>query len=139
MSLPPMNTLAVSAVPPHRVTMASGLISLTLSLGGMFGIALMGSILERRELLHLALYAQWQGWSSVATVDVLDSLTTTLERIGYIETLAEHVALVRLAKTIGQEALASAFQDCFHYLSAAFLCALVPALLLKRGYGRREI
>lgn len=139
MTLPPMNTLAVSAVPPRRVTMATGLISLTMSLGGMFGIALMGSVLERRELLHLAGYAQWQEWSSVATVDVLDSLQTALERSGYVEVLAERLALVRLANAIGQEALASAFQDCFHYLSAAFLSALVPALMLKRVYWSREM
>jgi len=133
MTLPPMNTLAVSSVPPRRVTMASGLISLTLSLGGMFGIALMGSVLERRELFHLALYAQRQEWSSVATTGMLDLLQTVFERVGYIERQAEHVALVRLAKAVGQQALASAFQDCFHYLSAAFLSALVPALLLRRG------
>ena len=139
MSLPPMTTLAVSVVPRHRVTMASGLFSLTFSLGGMFGIALMGSILERQELRHLALYAQGQEWSSVATVGVLDTLKTALERLGYVKAQAEHMALVRLAKTVGQQALTSAFQDCFHYLSGAFLCALVPALLLKRRYWRGEL
>lgn len=75
----------------------------------------------------------------MATTGVLDLLKTALERVGYIEAQAEHVALVRLANAIRQQALTSAFQDCFHYLSGAFLCALVPALLLKRGYGRREI
>ncbi len=131
--MPSNTTVAMSTIDPRKMTMASGLLNLSMVLGGMFGVAILGSMLERRELTHYLNYASSQNDASYATVSALSMLQSFFQRLGYVRQQARALAVSSLAGVVNKEALVTAFQDCFAFLAVLYLVVLVPVFLIRKA------
>ena len=54
----PLMSAAINAVRREQMAVASGLITVIMQVGGAFGVALLGTTLQRREFFHYAHYLQ---------------------------------------------------------------------------------
>lgn len=123
---------ALGAISPERIGMAAGLINLLRQVGGMIGIAMLGTLLERREIYHKWILAQTQALAPLGSEGCMDSMKDIYERLGNVETLAELKALLTLDRVIRRTALINAFDDCFLLASFIFFLTIIPALFIRR-------
>jgi len=132
LSYTPSMTGAMLSLPASFLGVAAGLLSLAFTLGGMFGIAILGTTLEHRELVHFASYAASHDYSSYGTTVAINSLQAFLSHLGFAASEAKGMAIGLLRGMIGKEAVVSAFQDSFTFLSVTALVAMVPCLFLAK-------
>jgi DHA2 family multidrug resistance protein len=131
LSYTPSMTGAILTLPPVYLGAAAGLLSLAFTLGGMFGIAILGTMLEFRELIHYANYAANQDYSSYSTGVAINALQSFFTSLGHTTAQARGLAVGVLKGIVGREAVVSAFQDSFIFLSLTALIAVIPAFFLK--------
>ena len=127
----PLMSLSLRRLPPDKVATGSGLMTVSRQLGGAFGVAIIGAMLDRREIFHNSVFAQAQSLDSFATNKFLQDLQGIYERAGSVESIAHHKALAALHVLIKKEAMVASFDDCFLIAAGIFLLALVPTLLLR--------
>lgn len=130
--MPANTTVAMSTIDPEKMTMAAGLFNLSMALGGMFGVALLGSMLERRELIHYANYSWLQDQTSFATNNAVTMMQTFFQSLGIVGYQAHALAVSSLARMVNGEALITAFQDCFAFLSIPYLGTTLLVFLIRR-------
>ena len=127
----PLMSLALKQLPPDKVATGSGLMTVSRQLGGAFGVAFIGAMLDRRQIFHNSVFAQAQTLDSFATNNFLQDLQGLFERAGSVGSMAHHKALAALHLLVKKEAMVASFDDCFLIAAAIFLLALVPTLLLR--------
>jgi DHA2 family multidrug resistance protein len=119
-------------LPPERVGMAAGLINLLRQIGGMVGIAVLSTLLERREIYHKWILAQTQAFAPLGSEGYIDSMKDIYGRLGNVDSLAELKALITLDRMTSRTALINAFDDCFIIASLIFFLTIIPALFIRR-------
>jgi len=129
---PSIMKAGLGAITVERVGMAAGLINLQRQIGGMVGIALLGTFLERREIHHKWILAQSQAFAPLGSEGCIDSMKDLYERLGNVETLAELKAVLTLDRVTNRTALINAFDDCFLIASLIFFLTIIPALFILR-------
>ena len=130
----PLLSTALNAVRREQTSLASGLYTVTMQVGGAFGVAVVGTILQRREFFHYAHYLQQINDSfSPSTFRALSTMQDYLFRYGYEPTEVIAKGKNLLAGWIHRQAKVAAFEDAF--LSAALFIALgiIPALLIRKA------
>src|SRR5277367_2519963 len=131
MCIVPATTMALGALPPAQLKMASALFNTMRNLGGAIGIACINTWINDRTNKH------WH--------DLADHLTTANPRLQtWLGHTANHLAtigadpgettrraLAILAQTVRKEAVTMAFSDVFYLITLLFLGALVLVPLLR--------
>ena len=128
---PPLMNLALKCLPPEKTAVGSGLMNVSRQIGGAFGVAIVGVLLERREVFHHSLFAQAQNLNSFTTNYFLTHFQEFFQKLGSVEIAAYQKALAVLQLLVKQKAMVAAFDDCFLIAGATFLLALLPTALLR--------
>jgi len=129
----PLSIATLGSLPKHLVPAASGFYNLTRQLGGSLGIALLTTMLSRRESAHRAALVEHISPLSHTAMDRVGMFTGFFQRLG----ANAHDARIRAFSLIdrildGQAALKS-FDDLFTYVGIAFVVTLPLVLFLGRG------
>jgi DHA2 family multidrug resistance protein len=133
LSFAPLSALATAGIEPENVGSASALFNMTRNLGGAIGIALLQTLLSKREQFHSHVINQ-----SVSILDPeahqrIDLLTNYFLKHGVSDpAVAMHKALIAIGAVIRQQAYIMAFSDCFLLLATALGLALAASLMLKK-------
>ncbi len=128
----PLVSTCFNAIRQDQTSMASGLYNITHQLGGAFGIALLGIILQRREFFHYAHYGQQiRDVFSPSTSRALLTMQELLLRYGLqpMEVVAKGKSL--LAQWVHDLAKVAAFQDAFITAGLFVAVGVVPSLLIR--------
>jgi len=128
---PPLMNLALNSLPADKRATGSGLMNVSRQIGGVFGVAVIWALFERREIFHNSLFAQTQNLECFATKQFLFSFQELFQRLGSVEIAARQKALEVLHLLVKKEAMVAAFGDCFFITGMIFLLALIPTLLLR--------
>lgn len=134
----PVATAGMNTVPMHLVGKASALSNVIRQVSASFGIAIFTTIVQHREIFHMArlaetvssdkvrVFASQSAFQSIAVSNGLNSNTIQTITMGI---LARKIALIAAAQAIG---------DCFIFASALCLLALVLCGFLKEGRAPRR-
>jgi DHA2 family multidrug resistance protein len=125
----PVSNVALGTLPPHRVKNASGLYNLTRNLGGAVGLALINTLLNHREDLHLLRLRESVGWGRQAAVETLATLQDRFVSFG---ANAEAMAASRLAGMVRREAMVMGFADIFLLLTMLFVALGFAAFIMSK-------
>jgi len=128
---PPLMNLALKCLPPEKTAVGSGLMNVSRQIGGAFGVAIIGVLLDRREVFHHSLFAQAQNLNSFATKSFLSNLQELFQKLGSMENTAYQKALTMLHLLVKKQAMVASFDDCFLITGVSFLLALLPTALLR--------
>ncbi len=130
----PLMSSALNSVRREQTSLASSFLTVIMQVGGAFGVAVMGVVLERREFFHYARYLQQiSDFFSPAVAQAQSAIQALLLKSGYgpAEVIAKGKQL--LALWIQKQAAVSAFQDTFVFAGLIVLAGILPALLIRRG------
>jgi len=128
----PLVSASFNAIPKEQTSMASGLYNVIHQLGGAFGIALLGTILQRREFFHYAHYVQQvRDVFSPSTSRALLTMQELLLRYGLEPTEVVARGKNLFAQYVHGLAKVAAFQDAFVSAAVFVSVGIVPSLLIR--------
>ena len=141
----PLMSTALNAVRREETGMASGMLTVVMQLGGAFGIAILGTILQRREFFHYAHFLQ--GWTHGDFPPLAQAHSISqalLFDAGYSPADASRKGKMLLALWVHRLASASAFGDAFLFAGLLTAMGVLPALLISpksflQGATQKEI
>jgi MFS transporter, DHA2 family, multidrug resistance protein len=128
----PAVTLGLGSLPPERLKYASGLFNMMRNLGGAFGIAACGAILNARTNVHFDRIAAHLTPANAPMERMLTGLAHRYAALpGSLD--AGHVAaLKQLWRIAYREAATLAYADAFRAIMLAFIVATLLAPLLRQ-------
>jgi len=129
--LPAINVSALSALPPDKLNNGSGTINFTRLMGGAFGVNLLVAYMEHRREYHAYDLTATQTPDNILSREVLDQIMDLLSQGGASDAMLNLGSLQFLGQVIVTQANALGFRDGFMIIALVFLCALVPAFMLK--------
>jgi DHA2 family multidrug resistance protein len=133
---PPVFVVATSGLPQHRTRAASSLLNLWVVLGGTFSIALFSTLIEWRQTLHQARFAETQVLTSAGTQQALALFGQVASTLGAGMVQAELYARGVLQGLVRREALVRALNDGFALILLIALCSV--GILLTMRMARRK-
>ena len=129
----PLSAMATAGIEPENAGSASGLFNMMRNLGGAVGIALLQTLLTKREQYHSNVLTQSVSLLEQATRARIEKLTQYFLSHGVADHAeATHRAIVAIGKIVQKQAFILAFSDMFFLLGAALIVALAATLLLKK-------
>ena len=128
----PMNTAALATLPPDKMRMGSGLITIVQQgIGGTLSIAGLTTILQHRTAYHAIMLDQQQTRSLLGLGELLAPVRDFVTRAGTIGAAVDAQALDALRQYLEQQATVAAYQDCF-LLLAVLGVIMVPLVCFLR-------
>jgi MFS transporter, DHA2 family, multidrug resistance protein len=129
----PLSAVATSGIEAENAGSASGLFNMMRNLGGAIGIAMLQTVLTKREQYHSNVLTQSVSLFEQATRTRIDQLTQYFGSHGVVgHADAAHRAIVAIGQVVQKQAFILAFSDTFYLLGVALIVALFATLLLKR-------
>jgi len=129
----PLSAVATAGIEAENAGSASGLFNMMRNLGGAVGIALLQTLLTKREQYHSNMLMQSVSMLEQATRTRIDQLTQYFINHGVVDRAeASHRAVIAIGHIVQKQAFILAFSDTFYLLGAALIVALMAALLLRK-------
>jgi MFS transporter, DHA2 family, multidrug resistance protein len=129
----PLSAVATSGIEPENAGSASGLFNMMRNLGGAVGIAVLQTLLTKREQYHSNVLSQSVSLFEQATRTRIEQLTQYFLNHGVADhAAATHRAIVAIGQVVQKQAFILAFSDTFYLLGATLIVALIATLLLKK-------
>lgn len=124
----PITNIALGTLPLQKVKNASGLFNLMRNLGGAVGLAVINTVINNRQDLHMA---RLRDHVAVSNPRAQEWLAQVAQRFADEGSAAEIMALKKLAQTVRAQSYVMALADVFFLLTILFL-GLVPLILILR-------
>lgn len=130
----PLSAVATAGIEPENAGSASGLFNMMRNLGGAVGIAVLQTVLTKREQYHSNVLMQSVSVFEQATRTRLEQLTQYFVNHGVLDRAdAAHRAYVAIGHIVQKQAYILAFSDTFYLLGVALIVALAAVLFLKKS------
>jgi len=129
----PLSAVATAGIEPENAGSASGLFNMMRNLGGAVGIAVLQTVLTKREQFHSNVLSESVSLFEQATRTRIAQLTQYFMSHGIANQAdASSRAIVAIGKIVQKQSFILAFSDTFYLLGAALIVALIAALFLKK-------
>jgi EmrB/QacA subfamily drug resistance transporter len=125
----PAQTAALVEIPTQLVGRASALTNIIGRVAGSFGIAVLTSVLNTRQILH----GNWLAWSVNPANPVATGALAGASQMMGGSVKGHSMALAFLQGTVTQTAFVDAIDDAFLITAIFTVVAVIPAFFLKRG------
>jgi len=129
----PLSLATLGSLPPADIPAGSGFYNLTRQLGGSIGIAILTTLLDRRNAFHRSVLSEHLSVYSPETQGRLDALTSAFQSRGVDPTTAHQQAIASLDGLLSLQSSILSFSDTFWVVGMAFLASLPLLLLLGKG------
>ncbi len=134
---PPLSAIAMSEIPRAKMAQASGLFNILRQIGGSFGVAIMGTLLAERTIIHNTLYGEAVNKYSPVVKNIVGGLTNFSQHVvGGTTALSSLRADALIVYNIRLQAFVSAVDDDFLIAALITILCLVPIFLLR--YKKRK-
>ena len=135
----PLNTLALAGIPRERMAQASGIFNVVRQIGGSFGVAVFGTLMTRRVILHLANFGSGIDAYSPAFRSTALRLQGFAQRAvgGTAAEAASRAKALVLGHAADQATVAAIDDDFLIAAGVTALCILFLFLLRSPRRGRR--
>ena len=128
----PLMSTALNAIRREKTSIASGILTVNMQMGGAFGIAIIGATLQRREFFHYAHYMEQINNAFYTPVSrALSAMQELLLRTGHAPAEVVEKGKSLLVLWVQKQAAVSAFGDAF-FMAAIFIAVgILPTLLIR--------
>ena len=126
----PLSQLATAGLPPRDTADASALSSMMRNLGGSLCIAMISTVVERREHYHFSVIGERLTRDDLAVQQQVAALAT---RGGPADAVMAHRhALATLAFQVRQQATIMSYSDAFGIIGVTLMACLLALVLLRK-------
>jgi DHA2 family multidrug resistance protein len=128
----PLMSTALNAIRREKTSLASGILTINMQVGGAFGIAIIGTILQRREFFHYVRYMeQINNAFSIPVSQALSGMQQSLLRTGHAPAEIVEKGRTLLTLWVQKQAAVSAFGDAFLLAGIFIIVGILPTLLIR--------
>ncbi|SAK84066.1 EmrB/QacA family drug resistance transporter [Caballeronia temeraria] len=131
LAMMPLNQASMAAVSREESGDAAGLYNMARNLGGSVGLAILGTVIDRRNDFHTASIRESLTANSVIGQERMAASAASFFAQGGDMMHAKMQALGQLSAQISQQAIVMTYSETFYVLAIALLACLPLALLLK--------
>lgn len=132
LAMMPLNQASMAAVSREDSGDAAGLYNMARNLGGSIGLAIIGTLIDRRNTYHVAALRESVSANSARGQDWIDSVAAGwFARSGDLA-YAKLQALAQFAAQIQRQAFVITYGETFYVLGLALLACVPLALLLRQ-------
>jgi len=135
----PLSTMTVSGLKNEEIGNASGLYNLLRNIGGSVGIAVVNTLIARRQQLHRTELVHSITPGSVTVVGRLHALQHLFQAQGASPSLALDRAQGLIEVMLNRQALLWSYVDDFRYMALLCFACIPVALCMKKTVGRGGI
>ncbi len=128
----PLTSIATGNIEREQAGSASGLFNMMRNLGGSIGIAILSTLLTRREQFHSNRIGESVSLYSPATQDRISQLTQFFIDKGSDPTTAHNQAIAQISSIVRREAYVMAYNDGFLFVGFALLLSGIALLFTKK-------
>jgi DHA2 family multidrug resistance protein len=125
----PLSMATLGPIPKEELQNASGFLNLTRQLGGSVGVALLTTLLARRQAFHRSMLVESVGAIAPDVTQRLSALTARFAGSGFSLQEAQQRAVALLDGSVNLQALVMSFNDTF-WATAALIVVSLPLVLL---------
>lgn len=130
----PLTTIALADIPRQKIAQASGLFNVIRQIGGSFGVAILGTLLIRREIFHSTMYGQSVEQYSPAYKHIFYGLQNFAQyTLGGTTAQASSRANALIGSHIQQQVFVQSIDDAFFFASIIIIIAIIPIFFIKLG------
>jgi DHA2 family multidrug resistance protein len=129
----PLSLVALGTLRPNQVAEGAGLFNLARQLGGSFGIAILASLLDRRQSFHYARLVENLSAYDLGTQQRLSQIQSGLMQRGMGEFDAHNAAYRTLSGAANGQAAVMSYVDIFHVMGYICVASLLLLFLLQRA------
>jgi MFS transporter, DHA2 family, multidrug resistance protein len=134
--LTPLSVLATGGIEREQAASASAMFNMMRNLGGSVGIAMLETLLTKREQFHSAIINPSVSLLNEATRRRLETMQRYFMNAGTADpTTAWHDAVVAVGRAVRAQAYFLAYGDTFFLMGCALLLAVVAAVLMRQASG----
>jgi DHA2 family multidrug resistance protein len=125
----PLMLATLGPVPTKDISAATGIFNLTRQLGGSVGVALLTTLLDKREAFHRAVLVEKLAPSAPHTLERLAAYTQAMIAKGFPLEEAKQKALAMLDGVINLQSAVLSFSDTF-WATSVLIVATLPLVFL---------
>jgi DHA2 family multidrug resistance protein len=129
----PLSIATLGSLPKHEVPAASGFYNLTRQLGGSLGVAILTTLLARREAVSRAVLVENITPYRDAALQRFNELAAFFQSRGADLATAQQKALASLDQIVTGQVSVRAFAELFGLVGIAFIVTLPLLILLGKG------
>jgi DHA2 family multidrug resistance protein len=128
----PLTSITTGGIEPAQAGSASGLFNMLRNLGGSIGIAILSTLLTRREQFHSNRIGEAVSVFDPETQQRIEQLTQAFIGKGVDPATAHNQAIATIDGIVRREAFVMAFNDSFYFIGIALLVSGVILLFCKK-------
>ncbi len=128
----PLTSIATANIEKEQAGSASGLFNMMRNLGGSIGIAVLATLVTRREQFHSNRLGEAISLYNPETQQRIEQLTQFFVSRGADLSTAQQQAIASLGNIVRREAYVMAFNDCFYFIAWALLLSGIAILFFKK-------
>jgi len=129
----PLSVATLGPIPRPELAAASGFFNLNRQIGGSIGIALLATVLEKREAFHYDVLAAHTSTLSPVTQQYLSGAQSMLALHGFDASTAQQAALKLVSGLVHLHAMILSFDDVYLLVGLLFLVSLPLVFFLGNG------
>jgi DHA2 family multidrug resistance protein len=129
----PLSQLSTANLAPRDTADASALANMMRNLGGSVGIALLSTIIDRREHFHFSILAEAMTQNALRTQERIAMLMAEARGAIADPAIAKAQALMSVAAGVRREAYVSAYSDAFWIVGVGLIISLCAIVLLRKS------
>jgi len=132
----PLSAVASAGMEAENAGSASGLFNMTRNLGGAIGIAVLQTLITKREQFHSNVLMSSVSNFSESTRQRIADLTHYFLTHGISDpAAAQHQAVIAIGRVVRKQAFVMSYGDVFFLLGLGLVLSLIATLILKKGAG----
>jgi DHA2 family multidrug resistance protein len=128
----PLTAITTGGIEPEQAGSASGLFNMIRNLGGSIGIAVLSTVLTRREQFHSNRIGEAVSLFDPETQQRIDQYTQFFISRGSNPVTAREQAIAAIDNIVRREAFVMAFNDGFYFVGIALLLSGLILLFCKK-------
>ncbi|HEX6119118.1 MAG TPA: MFS transporter, partial [Dongiaceae bacterium] len=137
--LAPLSAISIAGIEAENAGSASGLFNMTRNLGGAIGIAVLQTLITKREQFHSnVLMSSVSGFSEATRQRIVD-LTHYFLTHGIADAaVARHQAVIAIGHIVRRQASIMSYGDVFLLIGMGLVLSLIATLALRKGTGSAQ-
>lgn len=139
LTMSPVSNGALATLPKDKIGVGSGVFNLFKNIGGSVGIAIMGTLLDSRQIFHHNRLSEQLTSSSDIAKSTVVILQSGFAQSGMSFEQAKLSAYSILNSLIAKQAAVQAFEDVFMVTAALSALGILAALFIKDASGLKKL
>jgi len=134
----PLSVATLGPVPKPDLTAASGFFNLTRQIGGSIGIAVLATLLAKRQVFHYDRLSEFMSKHSSVTQQYFSQAQVMFQSKGFAAADAHQGALSLIDRMTRLHAMILSFEDAYIFVGVLFFVSLPLVFLLGTGSHTRR-